>query len=277
MSNETEFSKQGGKRIGAVVLVLLIVVAAAVLLFYFMLSSLKAKSEGSEGTAAGNHPTAYAYEKATATNGMELHVLATKPSNVTLETIQNNVALTPDYGINGGFFYEKALLSIAVVNSLPVNGAIDEYGSGSKNVKYKRGTLVWDGANNTLSVQVVGDASELKVMDHTRFWAQGGISMSLGKDEAWEQQILAEQAPYPDEARLRSAAIYDRNGILYLVVSSTKGTLAEFRDAIVEEVGDGLLEDGIFLDGDGSSQLRSAEAQLTGDNRPVVQMMKIVK
>lgn len=245
------------------------------LLFAVMIYAMQAKSEGVKRDA--NAPSAYIYDEVEASNGMKLHVLETRPSNITLASIRNNISLTPYYGVNGGFFYENSLLSIAVVDGLPVNGAPDDYGSGAENVKYARGTLVWDGASDKLSVQVVSEAADLKVMDHTRFWAQGGISMSLGQNQNWLEQIETEQAPYPEDARLRSAAVYNREGLLFLVVSSSKGSLQAFRDAIIEKVGRGMLVDGIFLDGDGSSQLRSAEKTLTGDNRPVVQMMRLVK
>lgn len=219
----------------------------------------------------------YTYFSETSANGMELHVLKTKAAYVTLETINNNVTLTNKVGINGGFFYGNQLLSIGVVNSLPVNKEIGSYGTGAENVKYARGTLVWDGASDSLSVQVASKASELKVKDHTRFWAQGGISMSLGNDTEWIQQAAAEHAPFPDDDRLRSAAAYDQSGQLYLIVSKTKGSLSVFREAIVDSIGDGKLVDGIFLDGDGSSQLLSSEASLPGDSRPVVQMLRVVK
>ncbi|OMF24824.1 hypothetical protein BK133_22275 [Paenibacillus sp. FSL H8-0548] len=219
----------------------------------------------------------YTYFTKASSNGMKLHVLETKPAYVTLETINNNVTLSGKVGINGGFFYGNQLLSIGMVNSLPVNRDIGNFGIGDENVKYARGTLVWDGAADELSVQVASKASELKVKDHTRFWAQGGISMSLGKDEAWAQQAKKENAPFSEEERLRSAAVYDLSGTLYLIVSETKGSLALFREAIVNSIGDGKLVDGIFLDGDGSSQLFSKEAALPGDNRPVVQMLRIVK
>ncbi|MNH34911.1 hypothetical protein D3C79_955470 [compost metagenome] len=101
--------------------------------------------------------------------------------------------------------------------------------------------------------------------------------MSLGNDAQWDAQAAAENAPFPTDNRLRSAAVYDQKGYLYLVVSETKGTLASFRQAIKETIGDGLLVDGIFLDGDGSSQLLGKEASLAGDNRPVVQMLRILK
>ncbi|TFE26635.1 hypothetical protein [Cohnella luojiensis] len=132
-----------------------------------------------------NMPKEYDYATAVASNGMELHYLRTRPSNVKLEAVHNNVTAAPFYGINGGFFYQMALLSIAVVNDVPVNDEQEQYGIGMANAKYARGTLVWDGSQDRLSVQVVRQASELVVTDRSRFWAQGGISMSLDRNDLW--------------------------------------------------------------------------------------------
>lgn len=263
------------KRIFAIVGIMLGILLVSAVLFYFMIMALSNKTKPDE--LALSTAKQYTYTEASASNGMTLHVLQTKPSNITLEAIQNNVTLTEHVGINGGFFYGDQLLSISVVNSLPVNGAIGKFGTGSENVKYARGTLVWDGAADTLSVQVVRLANELKVKDHNRFWAQGGISMSLGNDSEWYKQAALENAPFPDEDRLRSAAVYDNRGTIYLIVSETKGTLEMFRQAIIDTFSKDNLVDGIFLDGDGSSQLYSNEVSLPGDNRPVVQMLRIVK
>jgi hypothetical protein len=223
-----------------------------------------------------NMPRNYLYGTATASNQMELHYLRTRPSNIILESIHNNVTAAPYYGINGGFFYEDALVSIAVVNDKPANGAEGKYGVGEANTKYARGTLVWDGSTDRLSVQVASQASELAVTDRSRYWAQGGISMSLDSNDHWLEQVATENAPLPIDYCLRSAAVFDTEGNLYLVVSTTKGTLASFREAIIEQIGAGKLANGIFLDGDGSSQLRSREAKLRGDGRPVVQMMRLI-
>jgi hypothetical protein len=223
-----------------------------------------------------NMPRNYIYGKVIATNQMELHYLRTRPSNIMLESVHNNVTAVPFYGINGGFFYQDDLLSIAVVNDKPVNEAVGQYGAGAANAKYARGTLVWDGSTDQLSVQVVSMVSELAVTDRLSYWAQGGISMSLGSDDHWLEQIATENAPLPIDNCLRSAAVFDKEGNLYLVVSTTKGSLASFREAIIEQIGEGNLVDGIFLDGDGSSQLRSRETKLRGDGRPVVQMLRLI-
>ncbi|GLX70765.1 hypothetical protein [Paenibacillus glycanilyticus] len=253
----------------AVILVLLGLMFAGMIYLLFIKSDGLSRNE--------HYPTGYVYIELEASNGMKLHVLETNPSNVTLASIQNNVALSSYYGVNGGFFYQEALLSMAVVDGMPVNGPLGQYGSGEENTKYARGTLVWDGATDRLSVQVVRKRSELIVSDSARYWAQGGISMSLGQDSEWEKQAELEHAPYPDDNRFRSAAVFDREGKLYLIVSSTKGSLESFREAILETVGKGKLEEGIFLDGDGSSQLKSKEKVLTGDRRPVVQMIRLIK
>jgi hypothetical protein len=224
-----------------------------------------------------NAPHHYTYGKTVASNGMELHYLRTRPSNLKPEIINDNVTSTRYYGINGGFFYQNDLLSIAVVNDVPVNETAGSYGGGKANVKYARGTLVWDGSTDKLSVQVASEASELIVTDRSQYWAQGGISMSLLLGDRWKEQAAAENAPYADEKRLRSAAVYDLQGDVYLIVSTTEGTLAAFREAVVGSIGVDKLQDGIFLDGDGSSQLQSREADLKGDGRPVVQMLRILK
>ncbi|WP_230986538.1 phosphodiester glycosidase family protein [Cohnella fermenti] len=222
-------------------------------------------------------PRHYTYASAVASNGMELHVLKTRPSNITLRTVQGNVAVAPYYGINGGFFYQQALVSMAVVDDKPANGGQGAYGSGGENIKYARGTLVWDGATDSLGVQVVRLAAELRVTDRSDYWAQGGISMGLDLGDGWAEQAFAENAPYPDEPRLRSAAAYDGEGNVILIVSATAGTLADFRAAIIETVGAVGLVNGIFLDGDGSSQMRTREMSLQGDGRPVVQMIQLVE
>lgn len=270
-----ETARMSSKRLFAVIGILAGILAVLGIMLYLMIVALGNRT-AADALETGQE-LHYTYYSETAPGGMKLHVLQTKAAYVTLETIHNNVTLSGKVGINGGFFYGNQLLSIGVVNSLPVNKEVGSFGTGTENVKFARGTLVWDGASDSLSVQVVSHSSELKVKDHTRFWAQGGISMSLGDDANWYGQMVKENAPFPEDDSLRSAAVYDNTGALYLIVSETKGSLAVFREAIVASIGDGKLVDGIFLDGDGSSQLLSSEASLPGDSRPVVQMLRIVK
>ncbi|MCQ6557711.1 hypothetical protein [Paenibacillus mendelii] len=222
-------------------------------------------------------PSAYSYLNFESSHGVKLHVIRTSPSNVTLEAITDNVADTPYFGVNGGFFYEGALLSMAVVNDVPVKGNRNAYGSGGQNAKYARGTLVWDEALGSFSLQVVQHTDEIIVTDRSRYWAQGGVSMLPANDAAWEMQTAAEQLPAPGERRLRTGAVYDAEQTLYLIVSETKATAGEFRAAVLELGGKGQWVDGIFLDGDGSSQMRCAEAILHGDHREVFQMIRLLE
>ncbi|SFB09340.1 hypothetical protein SAMN05216312_103462 [Cohnella sp. OV330] len=275
---------QRGRRILRVGVILLAFAAALALLAFLAFLMLRT-GDGRSGLQAKpipNPPSHYDYGTATAANGMTLHYLETAPANVTLNVVRDNVAIAPYYGINGGFFYDSSLLSMAIVDGVPAAGdgsASGGFGSGAENVKYARGTLVWDRKSERLSVQVASKAGELDVTDPAQYWAQGGISMGLGREATWHDQAVAEHAPFMDEPRLRSGAVYDEEGRLYLVVSENRGTLADFRAAILELLGGQgrpALADGIFLDGDGSSQLRSREASLTGDLRPVVQMISLL-
>lgn len=218
----------------------------------------------------------YAYDVFESGEGVTLHILKASPDDIRLKKIDNNVTVSGIVGVNGGFFWEKQLLSIAVEDGVPVGGEPGARGSGWFNAKYARGTLVYDGAAGKLSVQVVQDAGELSVPEGTRYWAQGGISLSLQDDEGWREQAEREAIPVPDEFRLRSGMAYDEREV-YLMVTDTRCTAEQFRDA-VREYGNGesrRLIDGIFLDGDGSSQLLSREAKLPGDGRPVLQMIGV--
>jgi type II secretory pathway pseudopilin PulG len=261
------------KQLTVVLVTLLVIAAVAAILFYVLLNSLLDRDARNERIDLQN---GYRYMTAQSSQGMKLHALITKPQNIEPVAINANVAEGTFTGINGGFFYGQDLLSISIKDGKAINGETGAYGSGSENVKYSRGTLVWDGATALLSVQKAGPWTELAVTDASNFWAQGGISMTLNDDSAWREAAILEKAPFPDDLRLRSGAVYDQNGSLYLVVSETKGTLEQFRAAIKEQIGGGKLVDGIFLDGDGSSQLLAGDTVLRGDNRPVVQMLRIV-
>ncbi|BBH20615.1 hypothetical protein Back11_19600 [Paenibacillus baekrokdamisoli] len=256
------------------------IIVISVLIFFFALIFLgivKSLHSSPERRIVAHPAKAYTYSEEKASNGFEMHLLKSDPSNITLEVVNKNVTLSDYYGINGGFFFGDRLLSIAMVNGKPAGGDMGQYGAGHENVKYPRGTLLWDGVTNQLSVQIVSQASELKVTDPAHYWAQGGISMSIGHDDLWESQANIEHAPFADDKRLRSALVYDQAGNIYLIVSSTKGTLSDFRAAILETVGEGQLVDGIFLDGDGSSQLQAKELWLPGDNRPIVEMLRLLR
>ncbi|UUZ94921.1 hypothetical protein LJK87_10645 [Paenibacillus sp. P25] len=162
-----------------------------------------------------------------------------------------------------------------MINDRPLKGQPNDYGSGWYNIDYPKGTLVWDGVTRKFSVQVVQEAGELKVTDRAKYWAQGGVSMSLQRDDLWAEQALKEDMPAFDEARLRSGVVYDKQMNVWMVVSDKPCTVEQFRSAIKEVIARGQLVDGVLLDGDGSSQMRCMQAELKGDSREVYQMMAL--
>lgn len=220
-------------------------------------------------------PHAYTYHEATADNGVKLHALVVQPGHVELQAADRPLSGYRVYGVNGGFFYNDAVLSIAVNDDRPVQGRAGAYGSGWFNAKYARGTLVWDEAAGHFSVQVVSAADELEVANRSRYFAQGGVSMNLPDDAGWRAAVEAEHLPFPDENRLRSGLAYDAAGQLWLIVTPTRCTAEAFRTAIKETLAPGTLRDGIFLDGDGSAQLNAAEAKLRGDSRDLRQLIVV--
>lgn len=224
-------------------------------------------------------PQNYMFDKMKAANGVELYTIRTTPDHIRLQAIDTNVTTTPYVGVNGGFFWEGSLLSIAVDGDKPLKGEPGDYGSGwyntGVNMNLKRGTLVWDEIAGKFSVQVVTDAGELRVTDRSRYWAQGGVSMSLGDEAGWEKEMIAEEMPAYDEGHMRTALVYDRSNRLYLIVTPTLCSVYEFRAAILDRLGDRKLADGVFLDGDGSSQLQARGVKLAGDHRQVYQMIAV--
>lgn len=221
------------------------------------------------------YPTHYAYQVAQLPSGITLHSLVTEPDNIKLIAVAANLLDLESYGINGGFFYQDSLLSIAVNDDIPAAGEERTAASGGVNVKYARGTLVWDKLSQGFTVQVVSSADQLVVADRSRYWAQGGISMSLGDDAGWHAQAEREHMPGLDLPHMRSALVFDRNNQVHLYVTQNLCTGEQFRSAIKESGGADLI-DGVFLDGDGSSQMKATGVHLPGDKREIRQMISII-
>ncbi|MFD5018140.1 hypothetical protein [Paenibacillus sp. NPDC058367] len=247
-------------------LLLLMIAVSAISMFLFSRSHKENPFDGL--------PHAYTYLETVSPENVQLYMMSLSPEDIKLRAAGAPLQQVIAYGINGGFFYGDALLSIAIMNDIPTNGVKKAYGSGWFNAKYARGTLVWDGASRSFSVQVVSSGEELNVTDRQHYFAQGGISMNLQDEDLWEDVIAKEHLPYSDEKRMRSGMLYDDNGKLWLIVTPTLSTAAEFRSAILQSVPAEGLE-GIFLDGDGSSQMNADEIILPGDSRAVVQMIAV--
>ncbi|EJW14272.1 phosphodiester glycosidase family protein [Paenibacillus alvei] len=218
------------------------------------------------------------YSKCTASNGVVLHSLKCSPNDVQLRPCRTSICNQKMTAVNGGFFdfASGALLSIAVQNDKPVKGNRGAYGSGWFNAKYARGTLVWDAAARRYSIQVVRSAGELQVSDRNRYWAQGGISMSLQDDRGWKQRSSEQNMPNMSGKAFRTALVYGSSLSLWMVVTNSPCTVESFRTAIKQKIGSGALTDGIFLDGSGSSQLRYDSVSLRGDGRTVHSIISIM-
>ncbi|BFH10711.1 hypothetical protein WJ0W_005820 [Paenibacillus melissococcoides] len=217
------------------------------------------------------------YSKCAASNGVVLHAIKCSPNDIKLQACRTAVCSQPMTAINGGFFSFGTgdILSIAVQNDAPIKGHRGDFGSGWYNAKYARGTLVWDAAARKYSVQVVKSADELSVSDRSRYWAQGGISMSLHDDAGWQQIAHQQNMPNMAGKAYRTAMVYGSGLNVWLVVTNTACTAGQFRYAIKEKIGSGTLVDGIFLDGSGSSQLKCNEALLQGDGRTVYSIVSV--
>lgn len=210
----------------------------------------------------------------TIVNGIPLHTIKTSPRNVILKALDGNVASGSEYGINGGFFYQKGLVSIAVNNDIPCRGKKEAYGSGWFNEKYTRGTLVWDNAASKYSIQHVRDVSEIKVRDRSAYWAQGGISMNLKDNAIWKSEAVKQNMPNMTGKVGRTALVYNSGMNLYLIVTEYPCTAEAFRAAI-KKLANGTIVDGVFLDGSGSSQMKCKQVAINGDGRIVRQMVAL--
>jgi hypothetical protein len=217
-----------------------------------------------------------------ATNGVVLQSIKTSPKNIRLKNINpvSNLASQSSYGINGGYFNftNYDILNIAVNNDVPVKGTAGSYGVGWNNEgAYLRGTLVWDDAAGTFSVVSCTDAGAIYVTNRTRYWAQGGISMTLSDDLQWRQIAGLENMQNPDGLAERAGMVYNNANSLWLVVTNSNCTAGQFRAAIKEKVGSNTLVDGIFLDGSGSAQLKCAGGSALGDGRSVPEMVSLIQ
>lgn len=242
---------------------------------FTLLMGVWALLDGATTSFTEKYPTQYVYQVTQLPSGITLHSLVTAPDNIKLIAVATNMLATENYGINGGFFYQDSLLSIAVNDDIPTGGEERTAASGWFNVKYARGTLVWDKLAQGFMVQVVSSADEFVVADRSRYWAQGGISMSLGDDAGWHAQAEREHMPGLELPHMRAALVFDRNNQVRLYVTQDRCTGEQFRSAIKEAGGADLI-DGIFLDGDGSSQMKADGVNLPGDQREIRQIISII-
>lgn len=221
---------------------------------------------------------AYDYTYGTATyGGVKLQYIKTSPLKVrpTYLNPATSVPASKKYGVNGGFFYESSIISIAVVNDVAVTGIYQDFVGGWVNDKYARGTLVWDGKARKYEIPILESASDIKVSDRSNYWAQGGISMSLQDDSGWYQKAKDQHMPNMDGSTERTALVYNSGLNIWLITSFTDCTASAFRKAIKNTIAVGTLQDGIFLDGGGSTSIKCNEASV--GTRKIPEMLALVE
>ena len=244
-----------------------------------------------------------------------LDAIETTAGNIELQANDGTVPSSDaPAAVNGGFFdgSNLNLLNIAVNNDVPVAGQPGGTGVGWANSETprgitERGTLYWDGDTNTAGIEVVSDVPELKatgvISNPDNYWAQGGISMALNDPTITSPITGANeglpQRTYDDDIlgigedtgeSERTALIYDdlsnndtnqadgtsETGTdVYLVTTQQEVTLGEFRSAIQQTYT--TAEDGIFLDGGGSTQIKAVNERrnFSGDGRTIPQIVAL--
>jgi hypothetical protein len=205
-----------------------------------------------------------------------LTAMKTDGDNILLRAIHANVGTGEIYGINGSFFDEDtgAILSMAVNDDTPVKGKAGDYGVGWDNVKYSRGTLLYDKYFRTASIQTVQSPNDFWVADRNAYWAQGGISMSLPDDYSWSTIATQQHMPNMYGVVSRSALLCDYAANIWLVTSKPC-TAAEFR--VQAKALDPTIADGIFLDSGGSTEQRCYNIRIRGDGRKVYEMVSLLE
>lgn len=214
----------------------------------------------------------YTYSKLTASNGVILHTMKGSPNDIKLHSKSQLMSLKGLldsgwlYGINGGFFDSpSSILSISIKDGKPL-GTNNGY-NGSSNAAYARGTIIWDASAKKFYCKQISTKSEIDkiVKDTTKYWAQGGISLALGKTEsAWKTMIGSNGERIPGATKTyRAGMVYNKYNNIGLIVTDNECTIEQFRTAIKEKVGSGTLVDGISLDGSTCAQMYCAEATIT--------------
>ena len=221
---------------------------------------------------------------------MTLNTIETTASNIVLQANDGTVPSSDaPAAVNGGFFTPSppegsgGILSIAVNDDTPIAGPSGDNFIGLNNDFTSRGTLYWDGDTNTAGVEQVSDVDGLtNITDRSNYWAQGGISMDLNSTATEDANgltptINGELSPGLNggatEGAPRTALVYDdisNNGTgetgtdVYLITTEDSVTLGEFRSAIQQTYT--TAEDGIFLDGGGSTQIKSPDFNSSGSD-----------
>jgi hypothetical protein len=204
------------------------------------------------------------------------------------------------FGINGGFFElgsnDIKCFNIAVSDGKHLGSEITEIPIDPKELETTlNGTGLWNGVGSGViyydghetKYQFTLNAANISGISNPGTWAQGGISMFLGKED-WK----GKDDPYnyygiDAKASGRTALVTDKSNNVYLIVTDTHNSMREFRGAIQkyfgisEGNGENAIYTGLFLDGSGSSQLKCIKSEgsvfnVRGDSRKLAQVIYLV-
>ena len=208
-----------------------------------------------------------------------MYIYDTPSTNIKLRTLdqQQNLINSPYYGINGGWFnlgeegeLGRALLNVTYCDGQPVGSAT--YGKPPRDGTAQTvgdAVIFCYGYNAQLSEEKVNDrdgesARDIEGITHASSWAQGGIALSLGKQNWYNRRDV-------DPNRVAngwSAMVADcTTSTVYLIAVRDPGnkntiTQQNIRDAITEYFGiaEGSTVNsrykGILLDGGDSTQMK---------------------
>lgn len=228
---------------------------------------------------------AHTYQKAYS-NGIFLHIISTTAENIQLVNLQyHSLSSSEYYGINGGWFNPpgntRQVISLAYsdghcVGPNSVDGAMNHVGAG---------VMYWSGT----SLQVVSGVTTPNSLPvyAAGTWAQGGYSMHMGNTN-WASLTSAEPAAsnvFNDSRAGKSALVaHMSQKRVYLIITQEAVNWATFRTSIQNFMGisdmnatDSTTLQGIFLDGSGSSQMKSKSNGYieSSDNRALCQIVAI--
>lgn len=237
------------------------------------------------------------YYKTGTYNGLLLHMIRTKASNITLKNLRCKQSLKESgyYGVNGGFFNLPSspknpgrVISLAKIDGDVVGP--DEKDGNSNNWN-GGGIIVWNGRQlSALFNEPNTDASDIPGTSARGTWAQGGISFWLGYSDYYDAVETGNGGTRPAQTsdgnlRARTAMVADMDtNYVYLIVTENECNYKAFRKAIQEyfDITDGSRVDsryaGIMLDGGGSTQMKvnrsnGQDVELLGDGRDIAEVI----
>lgn len=230
-------------------------------------------------------------------NGILLHMIRTRASNITLKNLRCNKNLKQSgyYGVNGGFF-NFATASVnprRVISLAKIDGAVvgPNANDGNSNNWNGGGIIVWNGRQlSALFNKPNTDAANIAGTSAVGTWAQGGISLWLGYSNYNSAVATGNGGARPvqaqngiDAARTALVADMDTNYV-YLIVTVDACDYKNLRQAIQEYFGitDGSAVNsryaGIMLDGSGSTQMKvnranGEDVEILGDGRGLAEII----